>query len=129
MDMDRLANAFTKIRNAVARMHATVNVSKSVMLSEVLSIFKREGYIVDFKEAEGDRYFYTVELKYVNGKSILQGIKRVSKVSRRVYVKADAIPRVYNNYGIAILTTSRGVMTDKEARNLGVGGEVICYVW
>jgi len=129
MDMDRLANAFTKIRNAVARMHATVNVSKSVMMSEVLSILKREGYIVDFKEAEGDRYFYTVELKYVNGKSILQGIKRVSKVSRRVYVKADAIPRVYNNYGIAILTTSRGVMTDKEARNLGVGGEVICYVW
>jgi len=127
--MDRLANAFTKIRNAVARMHATVNVSKSVMMSEVLSILKREGYIVDFKEAEGDRYFYTVELKYVNGKSILQGIKRVSKVSRRVYVKADAIPRVYNNYGIAILTTSRGVMTDKEARNLGVGGEVICYVW
>jgi small subunit ribosomal protein S8 len=129
MDMDRLANAFTKIRNAVARMHATVNVSKSVMMSEVLSILKREGYIVDFKDAEGDRYSYTVELKYVNGKSVLQGIKRVSKVSRRVYVKADAIPRVYNNYGIAILTTSRGVMTDKEARNLGVGGEVICYVW
>ncbi len=127
--MDRLANAFTKIRNAVERKHPTVIVSKSVMMGEILSILKREGYIADFRDAETDKYAYEIQLKYVSGKSVIQGIKRVSRLSRRVYVKADAIPCVYNNYGIAILTTSKGVLTDKEARSLGVGGEVICYVW
>lgn len=127
--MDRLANAFTKIRNAVMRKRLSVNVSKSVMISEILSILKREGYIVDFKDAENDKYAYTVELKYIQGKSVIQGIKRVSTLSRRVYVKTDTIPRVYNNHGIAILTTSKGVMTDKDARSLGIGGEIICSVW
>ncbi|MCX7882935.1 MAG: 30S ribosomal protein S8 [Brevinematales bacterium] len=127
--MDRLADAFTKIRNAVARKHPTVNVAKSVMMGEILSILKKEGYIVDFKDADDEKFAYKVELKYVKGKSVIQGIKRVSRLSRRVYAKADALPRVFNNYGIAILTTSKGVMTDKEARSLGVGGEVICYVW
>jgi small subunit ribosomal protein S8 len=127
--MDIVANTLTKIRNAAARKMPKVDVPKSGIIGDILSVMKKEGYIIDHKDSSESKYSYTVLLKYANGKSAIAGLKRVSKLSRRVYVKIDSIPRVFNNLGIAVITTSKGVLTDKEAKALGVGGEVICYIW
>ena len=127
--MDIIGNALTKIRNALMRGHPFVDVQKTNLVEDILEIMKREGYIEDFKSSDNSKYGYTVALKYHNGKPAVDGLKRVSKLSRRLYVGKDKIPSVYNNYGIAIISTSKGVLTDKEARSLGVGGEVLCYIW
>jgi small subunit ribosomal protein S8 len=127
--MDIIGNALTKIRNALMRGHPFVDVQKTNLVEDILEIMKREGYIEDFKSSDKSKYGYTVALKYHNGKPAVDGLKRVSKLSRRLYVGKDKIPSVYNNYGIAIISTSKGVLTDKEARSLGVGGEVLCYIW
>ncbi|MEJ5283825.1 MAG: 30S ribosomal protein S8 [Brevinematia bacterium] len=127
--MDIIADALTRIRNAVARKFADVDVKKSGLVKNILDIMKKEGFIEDFVVSEKSPYFYTVKLKYYNGKSVITGIKRISKLGRRIYVSHKNLPRVYNNFGIAIVSTSKGVLTDKEARELGVGGEVICYIW
>jgi len=127
--MDIIADSITKIKNAISRKYEKVDVIKSGLMEDMLSILKREGYILDFKESPENKYAYTVFLKYVGGKPVISGFKRVSHLSRRVYTKVGVIPRVYNNLGIAIISTSKGVLTDKEARALGVGGEVICFVW
>ncbi len=127
--MDIIADALTRIRNAVARRFADVDVRKSGLVKNILDIMKKEGFIEDFNVSEKNPYFFTVNLKYYNGKSVITGIKRVSKLGRRIYVSHKNLPRVYNNFGIAIVSTSKGVLTDREARELGIGGEVICYIW
>ncbi len=127
--MDIIANSLTKIRNAVSRKREKVDVVKSGIVGNILNVMKKEGYISDFKDSSESKFSYTVFLKRVNGKSALTGLKKISKLSRRVYVNIDSIPKVYNNLGIAVISTSKGVVTDKEARALKVGGEVICYVW
>jgi len=127
--MDVIADSFVAIKNASKRKMQTVNVIKSNMMEEILKILKREGYILDYYESPEVKYKFVVKLKYYNGKSVIQEIKKVSKLSRRIYVGVDNIPTVKNNYGIAILTTSKGILTNKEAKILNVGGEVICYIW
>ena len=126
--MDIIADSLTKIRNAAMRSLPKTSVKKTKLIEELLKIMKREGYIEEFKDS-AQPFMIDVTLKYINEKSVIDSLKRVSKLSRRVYVGKDKLPRVYNNYGIAILTTSKGVITDKEARSLGVGGEVLCYIW
>lgn len=128
--MDTIANALTKIRNALMRKIKAVEVKKSGIVENILAIMKREGYIVDFKQSQKNPYHFEVELKYTkDGKSVIDGLERVSKGSKRAYVGKDSVPRVFNNYGIAIITTSKGVLTDKEARAIGVGGEIVCNIW
>lgn len=126
--MDIIADTLTKIRNAAMRKLSKTTVKKTKLIEELLKIMKREGYIDSYK-GSSDPYTLDVYLKYINDKCVIDDLKRISKLSRRVYVSKDSIPSVYNNYGIAILTTSKGVITDKEARSLGVGGEVLCYIW
>ncbi len=127
--MDVIGDALTKIRNAGMRKHEQVNVKKTNLIESILRILKNEGYILDYKDAQKDKYSFTVNLKYNNGKFVIEGLKRISLLSRRIYSGKKSIPSVYNNYGISIISTSKGVLTDKEARSLGVGGEVLCYIW
>lgn len=127
--MDVIANFLAKMRNAIVRKAPKVDVMKSGIISDILNVMKKEGYIVDYKDSPDSKYSYTVTLKYLNGKSVISGLKRISKLSKRVYTKVDSVPRVFNNLGISIVSTSKGVLTDKESRALNVGGEVLCYVW
>lgn len=127
--MDIIADSLTKIRNALTRKLPKVDVIKSGMNENILKVMKREGYILEFKDSDVNAFSYTVVLKYVNGKPAIQGMERVSRLSRRVYAAADKIPNVKNNYGVAVVTTSKGVLTDKEAKALNVGGEIICTIW
>jgi small subunit ribosomal protein S8 len=127
--MDVIANFLTKIKNSVSRKAAKVDVMKSGVVSDILSVMKKEGYIADYKDSNESKYSITVILKYNNGKSVISGLKRISKLSRRVYVKSDDVPSVFNNLGIAVISTSKGVLAGKEARALKVGGEVLCYIW
>ena len=130
MMTDPIADMLTRIRNAVRveRPHVTMPLSKVKRgLAEVL---KREGYIWGWEEIQGEPVAeLKIELKYgPNGERVIRHIRRVSKPGRRVYARADGLRPVLNGLGISVLSTSRGVITDKEARTLGVGGEVICYV-
>ncbi len=127
--MDIVADTLSKLKNSISRKAARVDVKKAGLIGDILSVMKKEGYIIDFKDSSESKYSYTVSLKYVNGKPAVMGFKRISKLSRRVYSSVDSLPRVFNNFGIALITTSKGVLTDKEARSLGVGGEVLCYIW
>lgn len=127
--MDIIGDMLTKVRNALMRGHQKVDVRKTNLIEDVLEILKKEGYILDFKPSRQSKYNFQVELKYYDEKPVIAGLKRISKLSRRIYVGKDTIPSVYNNHGIAVISTSKGVLTDKEARSMGVGGEVICYVW
>lgn len=127
--MDVIANTIAKIKNALSRKLPVVEVTKSGMVSDLLQLMKKEGFINDYSDSQKSKYSISVNLKYVNGKPAIQGMKKISKLSRRVYTSADAVPRVYNNLGVAVITTSKGVLTDKEARALKVGGEVVCYIW
>ncbi len=127
--MDVIADVFVRIKNALKRKFSTVEVKQSNLIKNILEIMKREGYIEDYSPSVENKYFFNVKLKYYNGEPVISGIKRISKLGKRVYVSFKNVPRVYNNLGIAILSTSKGVMTDREARELGVGGEVICYIW
>lgn len=126
--MDVIADSLTKIRNANMRGLSKVSLRRTKMIQEILRILKSEGYIENYKDG-ATPHVCEVLLKYFNGSSVIDGLKRVSLSSRRVYVGKNSIPTVYNNYGISILTTSKGVLTQKEAMKLGVGGEVLCYVW
>jgi small subunit ribosomal protein S8 len=127
--MDVIADFLTKIRNSLKRKVDKVEVVKSGIIGNILNVLKKEGFISDFRESADSKFRYTVFLKLSNGKPVITGLKRISKLSKRIYVKADNIPKVYNNLGIAVISTSKGVITDKEARALKIGGEVICYVW
>ena len=127
---DTISNFLTNIRNAVSTRKETVDVPASKISERMLQIFKEDGYIEDFRllkdSAQGTLKIY---LRYENKKPAIIGIKRISKPGVRVYADHERLPRVLNGLGVAVLSTSKGVMRDREARKLGVGGEVLCYIW
>ena len=128
---DPIADMLTRIRNGLIARHDTVTIPASNMKKAIAKILLDEGYIksVDFID-DGIQGQIKVTLKYAQGKeSVIKGLKRISKPGLRVYAKNDEIPKVLGGLGIAIISTSKGVMTDKEARNAGVGGEVLAYIW
>ncbi len=128
---DIIADMLTRIRNASAMKYKTVDVLGSKMTKEIANILTNEGYIDSFEEkTEGSTKMLTLNLKYGAKKErVITGLKRISKPGLRVYVKADEVPRVLNGLGIAIVSTSKGIMTDKEARKEKLGGEVLAYIW
>ncbi len=131
MVQDVIADMLTRIRNANQLKYDTVVVIGTKMTLGIAEILKREGYIVDFvyeKHTNGDKL--TLTLKYGDRKErVITGLKRISKSGLRVYAKAQEIPHVLNGLGIAIISTSKGLMTDKEAREAKLGGEVLAYIW
>ena len=128
---DPIADFLTRIRNAHMAKHATVEIPHSRMKVEIARIFKEEGYISDFSEkGSGAEKRLVVELKYgPDGQRAIAGLRRMSRPGRRVYRKQKDIPRVLDGLGVAILSTSQGILTDHEARRMGVGGEVLCFVY
>ncbi|CEP38048.1 30S ribosomal protein S8 [Halomonas sp. FeN2] len=126
---DTLADMFTRIRNAQMATKETATMPSSKLKVQVARVLKEEGYIADFAVAEGVKPELTVTLKYFEGKPVIEHIQRVSKPSLRRYMGKDNLPKVADGLGIAIVTTSNGVMTDRAARQAGVGGEVICTVF
>ncbi len=130
---DPVADMLTRIRNANVAMHDEVPMPSSKLKEALAAILKREGYIRDFSVADNPERpgkVLTVQMKYAPDRSrTISGIKRVSKPGLRVYVKADSLPRVLGGLGVAVLSTSRGLMTDREARRSRMGGEILCYVW
>lgn len=128
---DPIADAFTMIRNATAVKKPAVNIPSSKLLEKILEILKRDGFIENFKKVEDSKQgILRVHLKFdKEGKPAISGLKRISKSSLRVYVAKDEIPYVLRGLGTAIITTSKGIFTDKEARKMKIGGEVICYIW
>ena len=131
MVADRIADMLTRIRNANQMKYAQVEVLGSKMTLAIAKILKEEGYIADYKyekNIKGDKLL--IDLKYTDKKErVITGLKRISKSGLRVYAKSDEIPRVLNGLGIAIISTSKGLMTDKKAREAGLGGEVLAYIW
>ncbi len=128
---DPIADMLTRIRNANAAGHDQVSVPASRIKAEIARILKEEGFIQDWTWVQdGPQGTLRIILKYgPKRERVLRGIRRVSKPGRRVYVRRPEIPRVRAGLGVAILSTSRGILTDRQARRLGVGGEVLCYVW
>jgi small subunit ribosomal protein S8 len=128
---DPIADLLTRIRNANLVRHETVEIPASKAKKEIVEILKREGFIRDAEYVEDNKQgLIRVFLKYgPNNERVISGLKRISKPGLRVYAKSLEIPRVLGGLGIAIISTSKGVMTDKEARQAKAGGEVICYVW
>ncbi len=128
---DPIADLLTRIRNANQMKHATVDVPASKLKAEILTLLKNEGYITNFELIPGDvQGTLRVTLKYlVNNERAVRGLKRISKPGLRVYAKNDELPKVLNGLGIAIVSTSQGLMTDRDARKLRVGGEILAYVW
>ena len=128
---DKIADMLTRIRNANQLKYETVEVIGTKMTLGIAEILKEEGYISDFtyeKHTNGDKL--TLTLKYGEKKErVITGLKRISKSGLRVYVKAEEIPRVLNGLGIAIISTSKGLMTGKKAKEAGLGGEVLAYIW
>lgn len=128
---DPVADFLTRIRNANMIYHSTVEIPASKLKKSMASILKEEGFIRDYEVIkDGKQGIIRIYLKYgANRERVITGLKRISKPGLRVYARKDQVPRVLGGLGVAILSTSKGVMTDKQARKLGLGGEVICYVW
>ena len=129
---DPVADMLTRIRNANIAGHATVDIPASKIKKNIAEILVKEGYIKGYEIVEGESVqpVIRVTMKYGPEKTkVITGIKKISKPGLKVYAKADEVPKVLGGLGIAIISTSSGLITDKEARKLGVGGEVICYVW
>ena len=128
---DPVADMLTRIRNANSAKHETVDVPASNLKKSIAQILLDEGYIKSFQIVEdGTQGIIRITLKYLAGKEkVITGLRRVSKPGLRVYVGADELPRVLRGMGIAIVSTSKGVMTDKKARELHIGGEVLAFVW
>jgi small subunit ribosomal protein S8 len=131
MMTDPIADMLTRIRNAVRIERPQVEMPNSKVKLGVAEVLKREGYIWDFQEVQADPSNHLrLELKYgPNGERVIRHIKRVSKPGRRVYSKAKDLPPILNGLGISVISTSRGVISDREARQRNVGGEVLCEVW
>ena len=131
MVQDNIADMLTRMRNALQMRYQTVVVNGTKMTLGIAEILKKEGFITDYnyeKNITGDKL--TITLKYGEKKErVITGLKRVSKSGLRVYSKANEIPRVLNGLGLAIISTSKGLMTDKEARENNLGGEVLAYIW
>ncbi|MDD2591530.1 MAG: 30S ribosomal protein S8 [Erysipelotrichaceae bacterium] len=127
---DPIADMLTRIRNAIQQRHDVVEVPANKEKIEIARILKEEGYIANYVVSGDTKKTITIALRYgVNNERTISGIKRISKPGLRVYAKVDSIPRVLNGLGIAIISTSTGVMTDKQARAKHVGGEVLAYIW
>ena len=128
---DTIADMLTRIRNALIARHEAVDVPASTTKAAIAKILQEEGYIKNFELVEdGILKNIRIQLKYgPNKQKVIVGIKRISRPGLRVYARKDEIPKVLGGMGVAILSTSRGIMTDREARKQGVGGEVLAYVW
>ncbi len=128
---DPIADYLTRIRNAAKAQHKKVDIPASNLKREITRILYENRYINNYVNIDdGKQGLIRIYLKYdANEKSVISGLKRISKPGRRQYVDADHIPRVMNNLGISILSTSKGVMTGLQAKKMGVGGEVLCYIW
>jgi small subunit ribosomal protein S8 len=130
MVTDPIADMLTRVRNANQMRYKEVEVPASKMKNEIARILKAEGFIVDYKVKKNNiQDILVLSLKYVDKERVITGLKRISKPGLRVYVKAEEVPSVLNGLGIAIISTSKGVMTDKEARANSLGGEVLAYIW
>jgi len=128
---DPIADLLTRIRNAVKARHESLVVPRSRLKLEIVKILVQEGFLAGYSVVEdGPQGFIRIAPRYdASSQAVLRGIERVTRPSRRTYVGKDEVPRVRNGLGVAILTTPQGVITDREARKAGVGGEVLCYVW
>ena len=131
MMTDPIADMLTRIRNANQMRYEEVKVPASNIKKEIARILKEEGYIKDYKvESDDAQGTIVLTLKYTEKRErVITGLKRISKPGLRVYAKSDEVPRVLNGLGIAIISTSKGIMTDKEARKENIGGEVLAYIW
>jgi small subunit ribosomal protein S8 len=128
---DPIADMLTRIRNALQVKKKDVNIPSSRMKSEIAKILKDEGYIINFKVTEDKKQgILNLTLKYTNeNESIISGLKRASRPGCRIYCKKGSIPKILGGMGIVILSTSEGIATGKKCQELGVGGEVLCYIW
>jgi small subunit ribosomal protein S8 len=128
---DPIADLLTRVRNANTARHEIVEVPSSNIKKAVANIMLQEGYIKDIEEYnDGVVPMLRLALKYGNGKDrVITGLRRISKPGLRVYCKKEEIPKVLNGLGVAVISTSKGIMADREARKEGLGGEVICYIW
>jgi small subunit ribosomal protein S8 len=126
---DTLADMFTRIRNGQMAEKVAVTMPSSKMKVSLAEVLKQEGFITDFSVDSEVKPTLTVELKYFEGKPVIEKIKRVSRPGLRIYKNADELPKVSNGLGVALISTSKGVMTDRSAREAGIGGEVICTVF
>ena len=128
---DPIADMLTRIRNANTSKHATVDIPASNMKKAIAQILLDEGYIKSFEEIKDEKQgIIRVTLKYdENGNRVISGLKRISKPGLRIYVNKDELPEVLNGLGIALISTSKGIKTDREARKEGLGGEVLAYIW
>lgn len=129
MMTDPISDMLTRVRNALAAGKVSVSMPSSKLKQAVASVLKDEGYIGDFSvESQDNKAVLTIELKYYQGKPVIASLKRVSRPGLRVYKGGSELPSVMGGLGVAIVSTSKGVMTDRAARKLGEGGEVLCYV-
>ena len=127
---DPIADMLTRIRNANQMRSKNVEVPASKMKLEIANILKEEGFIVNYKIVKKEvQDVINIELKYVNKERVITGLKRISKPGLRVYAKAEQLPKVLNGLGIAIVSTPQGVMTNKQAKEKNLGGEVLAYIW
>ncbi|MCE5253530.1 MAG: 30S ribosomal protein S8 [Actinomycetia bacterium] len=128
---DPIADMLTRIRNANKALHAQVEMPASAQKLELARVLRDEGYIAGYSVVKGSSFDkLVIELKYTDGRRrVISQVKRVSKPGRRIYAKKDNLPRVLGGLGTAVISTSRGLMTAREAERLGVGGEVVCFVW
>lgn len=127
---DPIADMITKIRNAQKSKHEEVEVKYSKLKEEILKTLKNDGFITDYKVIkENNKTSIIIKLKYYNNKPVITGIEKVSKPGRKIYVKAEELKPVMNNRGLAIITTSKGIMPGRKAKKLGIGGEYLIKVW
>ena len=128
---DPIGDMITRIRNAQMRLLNQVKIPGSKFRERILDVLKKEGYISDYKilSDNNNKGSLSIDLKYNNGLPVIKEINRVSKPGRRIYASADSIPKIQNGLGLAIVSTSKGIMSDNEARNQKIGGEIICRVF
>ena len=127
---DPIADMLTRIRNGLLARHSQITVPASRMKLEIARILKAEGFITDFQVDKDHPELMRIQLRYGERKEgIITGLRRISRPGLRIYVRREGLPRVRGGLGMAILSTSRGVMTDREARKAGIGGEVLCFIW
>nr|QCI06930.1 ribosomal protein S8 [Halydictyon mirabile] len=130
---DTIADMLTRIRNANLAKHQIVQVPTNNIIKNIIEVLKTEGFIYEFEEIEENlKNYLLISLKYKEGKSktpIITELKRISKPGLRVYANYKKLPKVLGGIGIAIISTSKGVMTDRHARHFGLGGEILCYIW
>jgi small subunit ribosomal protein S8 len=128
---DPISDMLTRMRNALTASYSTIDIPSSRQKIDIAKVLKSEGFIKNYKiMADKRQGIMRIFFKYdEKGESVIIGLKRISKPGCRIYRKADKIPKILNGYGISILSTSKGVMTDSQARKIGIGGEIICSIW